>query len=77
MLGRFVSIPVFIVTLAIGIFFVYLTSPNQKNIYVYPTPENINQFLWKDSTGTCFGWESIQVNKPSDSKKIKTIPVQN
>jgi len=76
-LGRFISVPVFLITLAIGIFLVYLSAPSQKNIYVYPTPENVDKFLWQDGAGTCFGWEAVQVKKPTDSNKIKTIPVQN
>jgi|TARA_Y100000992_G_scaffold36234_1_gene20294 hypothetical protein len=76
-LDKFISIPVFLITLAISLFFVYISMPNKKTIYVYPTPENINSFLWQDGTGTCFGWEATQVNKPKDTTKIKTIPVQN
>ena len=75
--GRFVSFPIFLIALAIGIFFVYISSSPEKNIYVYPTPENLDKFLWKDATGTCYGWEAKEVKKPEDSSKIKRIPVQN
>ena len=37
---KFISIPVFIVSLAIGIFVVYISQPPTQIIYVYPNPEN-------------------------------------
>ena len=36
-LSKFISFPVFLLSLAIGLFVVYLSSPDTKNIYVYPT----------------------------------------
>ena len=76
-LTRFISFPIFLMALAAGIFIVYLSSPNQKSVYIYPTPENIDKFLWEDSSGTCFGWKAKEVKKPTNNKDIKSIPVQN
>ena len=76
-LSKFISFPVFLLSLAIGLFVVYLSSPDTKNIYVYPTPENIDKFIWQDGAGNCYGWEAKEVKKPNDVKNIKTIPIQN
>ena len=76
-LSKFISFPVFLLSLAIGLFLVYLSSPNTKNIYVYPTPENIDKFIWQDGACNCYGWEAKEVKKPNNIKNIKTIPIQN
>ena len=67
-LSKFISFPVFLLSLAIGLFLVYLSSP---------TPENIDKFIWQDGAGNCYGWEAKEVKKPNDIKNIKTIPIQN
>ena len=71
-----ISIPVFLISLSIGIFFVYIFGSDRKVIYVYPTPENVNKILYKDKADNCFTLESKQVKCPTDSSKITNIPVQ-
>ena len=45
---KYIRIPVFIVSLAIGILFVYLTNPDKRKIFVYPSPDNVNNIQYKD-----------------------------
>jgi hypothetical protein len=71
-----VSFPVFLVSLAIGLFYVYVIVPSPHVIVVYPTPENSKEFQFKDGTDNCFEYEPTQVKCPSDDKLIKEIPVQ-
>jgi hypothetical protein len=77
MLTKFINIPVFIISLAIGLFFVYIWGPELKTIYVYPTPENSVKIQYKDNADNCFVYEATQVNCPADSSKIKAIPIQS
>ena len=42
MLSRFIDFRYFIVSLAIGIFLVYINQPAPTIIYVYPTPKILN-----------------------------------
>ena len=74
MFTKFISLPVFITSLAIGLLFVYLTEPPPTVIYVYPTPDNINNVEYKDKADTCFQFESNEVNC---TKNSKIIPVQS
>ena len=73
---KFINIPVFIVSLAIGIFLVYITNPGPDIIYVYPNPDNIDKIQYKDKSGSCFGFTSQQVQCPSDERQIRKYPVQ-
>ena len=74
---KFISIPVFIVSLAVGLFFVYITNPDPEIIYIYPTPENIDKVQYKDKANNCYDFQQSEVACPSDQSKVKIIPVQN
>ena len=76
MLGKYINFPVFLVSLAIGILFVYLFQPELNVIYVYPTPDNQNKILYKDKTDNCFKFNAEQVKCPDDKTKIKNIQIQ-
>jgi len=76
MLLNYISIPVFFISFAVGLFFVYILGPQMKTIYVYPTPENVDKILFKDKANNCFYFEEEIVKCPSDKSLISTIPVQ-
>jgi len=76
MIFKFVSLPVFLISVAVGLFFVYLSQPSPTTIYVYPTPDNINKVQYKDKADNCFQFETHEVHCPSDKTTIKPIPVQ-
>lgn len=76
-LTSFINIPVFIISLSVGMFAVYITTNDEsRKIYVYPTPENIHLIQYKDSAGTCFKYKQTKMSCPSNPKDISIIPVQ-
>jgi hypothetical protein len=50
--------------------------PNPKIIYVYPTPDNIRNFQFKDNADNCFSFNAKEVSCDKAKGKIKKIPVQ-
>lgn len=71
-----ISITTFLISLAIGLFIVYIYGSDLKTIYVYPSPENMYQILYKDKADNCFTFEANEVKCPTDTSKIKVIPIQ-
>ena len=76
-LFKYVKLNVFIINLAFGLFAVYITMPDTRKIYVYPTPENIDVLQYKDKTDTCFQFKQNEVDCPKNDSEITKIPVQS
>jgi hypothetical protein len=77
MLLNYISIPIFFISFAIGIFFVYILGPEMKTIYIYPTPENVDKVLFRDKADNCFTFEEHIIECPKDESLISSIPIQN
>lgn len=77
MILKFINIPVFIISFAIGVFFVYVFVPDSRTILVYPTPENVGLLQYRDATGNCFHLKETAVECPKNEKDISKIPPQS
>ena len=76
MITKFIDFKVFIMSLALGLFFVYINEPQSNIIYVYPTPENIDKLYKKNKDNNFFNFEIQEMACPSDSNLISNIPAQ-
>lgn len=72
---KYINIPVFIFSLAMGIFFVYIYQADKRVIYVYPKPDNFDYIQYKDPAGTCFNVKQDTIKCPK-SGDISQIPAQ-
>ena len=77
MILNYISIPIFLISFTIGLFFVYILGPEMKTIFVYPSPETVDKVLFKDKANNCFYFEEKNVDCPSDESKISNIPIQS
>ena len=76
-LFKYINFTVFLVSLAFGLFAVYILAPDTRKIYVYPTPENVDILQYKDKTDSCFSFVQKEVGCPSDESQISKIPMQH
>jgi hypothetical protein len=76
MILNYISIPIFLLSFTIGLFFTYVLGPELKTIYVYPSPENVDRILFKDKAENCFYFEEEIVKCPKDKSLISKIPIQ-
>ena len=74
---KFINISVFIISLALGIFSVYISTSLNRTIIVYPTHENANLLQYRDATKNCFSIIESEITCPSDPNKISKIPAQS
>ena len=77
MLTKYINIPIFIISFAIGLFFVYVLGPETKTIYMYPSPSNYTKTQYKDNTDQCFKFTPTETKCPLNPFEIHTVPVQS
>jgi hypothetical protein len=58
---------VFLYSLIFGILISYIFQKKKRIIYVYPTPENLDEIQYKDKTNTCFSFKMKNVKCPNNN----------
>lgn len=64
MLWNKISWPVFFISFAVGLFMVYVFGEDINKVHVYPTPDNVDQILFKDKAGNCVKYSMIETKCP-------------
>ena len=74
-----VDIFYFFISLFIGFFLVYITSPKPKVIVKYPTVKNAGKILYEDESGVCYKYRAVEVdcNNNNIILEEETIPEEN
>ena len=70
------NIKVFLISLAFGLFCVYITGADIKIIHIYPQPNNVNKIQYKDKSDQCFQFNPTEVDCPSMPFMTESIPIQ-
>jgi hypothetical protein len=77
MLSKYISLPVFLSSFAIGLFFIYVLGPETKTIYIYPSPHNYMKTQYKDKADQCFQFKPVETQCPINPFSVKSVPIQN
>ena len=77
MILNYISIPIFLISFAVGLFFIYILGPETKTVYIYPSPENVDKVLFKDKAENCFYFEQETIECPKNESLISKIPIQD
>ena len=73
---KYIHFPAFLISFALGLLYVYLSAPTPRVIVVYPTPDNIDMFQYKDVASYCFTFSHDEIECPSNTNDIKDISIQ-
>lgn len=60
----------------LGIVAILVHRPAPLVVYKYPTPKTCGDFTYKDAVGTCFKFETKEVDCDENEAKIKDFPLQ-
>lgn len=73
---NYISLPLFIGSFLLGLFYIFLIGPEKKEYELYPTPYNVNNIQYKDEVNNCFKYNYHKMECPLNPLSTKTIPVQ-
>lgn len=58
-----INFSIFMISLGIGFFLIYVLQPNPTIIIRYPTPENLENIIYTDDSGLCYKYEAKEIKK--------------
>lgn len=64
-----------LISFAIGIFIIYILKPSPLIIMKYPNLENAGKIIYKDRNGTCFVYETKEVDCNKNESRIRAFPL--
>jgi len=65
---KYINVPIFLISFAVGVYFVYSTTSSLKDIPVFPTPDNIKKVQYVDKASNCFEFDAMKVACNKDSR---------
>lgn len=71
------NIIIFLLSLFIGIIYIYITSSKPTIITKYPTPFNIDKITYIDEEGIYYKYKLKEVECPEDKTLIKSYVFSN
>jgi hypothetical protein len=74
---KYIDFRIFLISLSIGLLYVYVAEENKKIIVIYPTPDNIKDYQYKDKSNNCFSYDLKEVKCPLDANLLHNIKIQN
>jgi hypothetical protein len=65
----------FLISFAIGIAYVYFTTPRPRIVIKYPNPYNSEKITYQDDTKACYKYKAEKVVCPKDETEITPQPI--
>ena len=69
MVLQFINLKAFLISLSIGLLYIYLSEEYKKVVIIYPTPDNVNDYD-KDTANNCFSYQLQETDCPSSSENM-------
>ena len=73
---QYISFKIFLSSFLVGLLFLYLMGPQNKKVYVYPSPQTIDKAIFQDKAQQCFLYKQEETECPKNKNDINSIPVQ-
>jgi hypothetical protein len=73
MIFNFINFYVFVLSFSLGLIYMYLNKNEKQSVFVYPTPENIDNIQYRDLVDNCFEFKSKEVLCDNN---VNEIPIQ-
>lgn len=70
MIFNYLNLKYFMISLSVGLLYIYLLEENKQTIYIYPTPDNIDKYQYKDKSDNCFSYELKEVKCKGNEKTL-------
>tara|TARA_Y100000389_G_scaffold177965_1_gene190693 strand:+ start:3952 stop:4194 length:243 start_codon:yes stop_codon:yes gene_type:complete len=71
----FFNLKYFLISFAVGVLYIYLTEDYKKVIILYPTPDNVDKYVYVDKSKNCFNYDLQKVDCPKNKKEYIDIKV--
>lgn len=71
---KYLHIPTFIISLSLGLLYVYLNQPPLQPIHVYPQPNQLVSIQYQDKAQRCYMYDAKE--KPCNANAVD-FPIQN
>lgn len=71
----FFNFKYFLISFAVGILYIYLTEDYKKVIILYPTPDNVDKYVYVDKSKNCFNYDLQKIDCPKNEKEYIDIKV--
>ena len=73
MISKYIIPFYFFISLFIGLFIAYISTPVPDVIIKYPTPQNAGKIVYKDDSDVCYKYKAEEVSCPKDKSNVKNI----
>ena len=70
MIFQFIDFKVFLISLSIGLLYIYISEEYKKVVIMYPTPDNVDKYIYKDNANNCFSYKLDETTCPNSSDKM-------